>query len=892
MVTTIKEEDYLSHYGILRKSGRYPWGSGENPYQRSDDFLSAVADLKEEGLTEAEIARGFGLTTTDLRAMKSIATNKVRAENIHQVQALKDKGYSNMAISRRLDMPESTVRGYLKPGAKDKVDVLTTTANLLRDEANTKNYIDVGTGVEKSAKLGISRTRLNTAIKMLREEGYKVHYVNVPQLGTGQMTKLKILGAPDTEWKEVVKNPALVKQIDAHTNDGGRTWEGLEPVKSIDQKRIAVNYAEDGGAEADGVIYVRPGVDDVSLGQSKYAQVRIGVDDSHYIKGMAMYKEGLPEGVDLVFNTNKSKRNVASTKDALKPMERDKDGNVNWENPFGSSISRQSGVMNIVEEEGGWFGWRDTLASQVLSKQSPLLAKSQLDMLFENRLAELDDINSLTNPAVKRRLLEAFADSADSSAVHLEAAALPRQNWHVILPVNELKENEIYAPNYDNGETVALVRYPHGGIFEIPELKVNNKNPAARKVIGDQAVDAVGINAQVAQRLSGADFDGDTVLVIPNDKGKIRTSPALEGLKDFDPQREYPGYEGMPKMKPSTKQTEMGNVSNLITDMTIKGATQSEIARAVRHSMVVIDAEKHGLNYKLSAKQNGIPALKEKYQADGKSRGAATLISRAGSKVSVPAFKPRPASEGGPIDKKTGKKVFIETGETYVNAKGETVVKNQPGRFRKLALVDDAHELSSGTRPEEIYADHSNRMKGLANTARREMVNTKNTPMSRSAKAAYSDEVESLNAKLDLAIRNRPLERAAQVIAKAHVDLKKQANPEMTREEEKEIGYRALEEARARTGAKRVEINFTPNEWDAVQAGAISNHKLDQLLARADLERVKELATPRSRPTMTPIKITRAINMANAGYTQSEIARALGVSTTSISTALSEGGLE
>lgn len=890
MVTTIEEEDYLAHYGIIRKSGRYPWGSGENPFQRSDNFLSKMEELKAEGMTEKQIARGFGLTTTDIRAMKSIAKNKVRAEKIALAQRLKDKGYSNVAIGNRMGINESSVRSLLAPGAKDQVDVLTTTANVLKDEVNKKRYIDVGTGTEKAAKLGVSRTRLNTAIKMLKEEGYKEHYVNVPQLGTGQFTRTKVLGAPDTEWKEVVSDHSLIKQIDSHSEDGGRTWEGLEPVKSVDSKRIAVNYAEDGGDKADGVIYVRPGVDDVSLGKSRYAQVRIAVDDTHYLKGMAMYRDDLPDGVDLLFNTNKSKKDVASDSDAMKPLERDKDGNINWENPFGSAISRQSGVMNILDEEGGWVDWRDTLASQVLSKQSPLLAKSQLDMLYERKVSDLDDITALTNPAVKRRLLESFADSADSSATHLEAAALPSQNWHVILPVNELKSNEIYAPNYKDGERVALIRYPHGGIFEIPELIVNNKHPVAKKAIGERAIDAVGINSDVANRLSGADFDGDTVLVIPNDKGKIKTSPALKDLANFDPQRSYPGYEGMKPMTKEAKGQHMGDVSNLITDMTIKGATQSEIAQAVRHSMVVIDAEKHNLNYKLSAEKNGIAKLKEKYQGS-KRGGAATLISRASSPVRIPQRKPRPASEGGPIDKETGKKVYVETGETYVDANGKEVVKLQRGKFKRLALVDDAHELvgKPATTVEKVYADHSNRLKDLANTARRERENVKPIPMSRSAKQVYSKEVESLNAKLDLAIRNRPLERQAQRIAKANVDMKKQSNPGMSYDEEKKLGYRALEEARRRTGAKRLEIEFTPNEWEAVQAGAISNHKLDQMLARADLDQVKKLATPRSRPAMTSTKIARAMNMANSGYTQAEIASALGVSATAVSTALSEG---
>ena len=38
--------------------------------------------------------------------------------------------------------------------------------------------------------------------------------------------------------------------------------------------------------------------------------------------------------------------------------------------------------------------------------------------------------------------------------------------------IPSMKENEVYAPNYKNGEQVALIRYPHAGTFEIPILTV------------------------------------------------------------------------------------------------------------------------------------------------------------------------------------------------------------------------------------------------------------------------------------------------------------------------------------------------------------------------------------------------------------------------------------
>lgn len=883
----IEEDEYLAHYGILRKSGRYPWGSGGTQNERNRSFLGVVEDLRKQGMSETEIARGFGITTTQLRAAKSIARTEQKQADIGMAQRLKDKGYSNTAIGERMGINESSVRALLAPGQKDRADVLQTTAGMLKSQVDKKGYIDIGAGVEHH--VGVSKTKLNTAVAMLQEEGYGVHYVKVEQLGTGKQTTIKVLTKPNTPYSEVFKNRAEIKQITEFSQDGGRSFLGLKPPLPVSSKRVEVRYAEQGGADADGVIYLRPGVKDLSLGGARYAQVRISVDGTHYLKGMAMYKDDLPAGVDLLFNTNK--KSTGNKLDAMKKISDDPD------NPFGAIVHQRidpktgkvTSALNIIGskegagEEGSWETWSRNLSSQFLSKQSPKLARTQLDMTYERRRQDLDEINSLTNPAVRRKLLESYADDADSAAVHLKAAALPRQSTHVILPINSLKENEIFAPNYNNGERVALVRHPHGGIFEIPELRVNNRNPEARKLLGTSAKDAVGINSKVAQRLSGADFDGDTVLVIPNNDKKIKTAPALEGLKGFDPQRDYPGYEGMPRMTARTKAIEMGVVSNLITDMTIRGANSSELARAVRHSMVVIDAEKHGLNYKQSAINNGIAQLKAKYQG-GARAGASTLISRASAEVRVPNRRPRSAAKGGPVDKETGKRVFESTGETFTNAKGKVVLKTI--KSKRLAETDDAFTLSSGTPIEKVYADHSNKLKALANGARKSAVSIRTTPYSPSAKTAYSKEVASLDAKLNIALKNSPLERQAQVLANAVVSQKRAANPDMDGSEIKKLKAQALTEARTRTGAKKQRIQLSDAEWAAIQAGAISNNKLNQILNHADLDQVKQLATPKTTVLMTTAKQARAQAMLASGYTQAEVANALGVSLTTLKTSL------
>lgn len=871
----------LMHYGTPRKSGRYPWGSGENPYQGGAGLISSVQNLRKQGMSDSQIAKSMGITTTQLRARISIATAEKRAADVATAIKLKEKGYSNVAIGEKMGINESSVRSLLDPAIQERSQITAATAQLLKDNVDSGKYIDIGVGVENH--LGISKTKLNTAVAMLVEEGYQVHYVKVEQLGApGNFTSVKILVAPDVPYSEIYQNQLNIKTINGYSEDGGRSYLGLEPIKSIDSKRIQIVYSEEGGSNKDGVIELRRGVEDIDLGNSKYAQVRIGVDGTHYMKGMAIYSDDMPKGIDILYNTNKK---LGTPPDKVfKKMEDDPD------NPFGSTVRQkhyidsngkeQLSALNIMGskdgsgEEGAWNEWSRTISSQVLSKQSTTLAKRQLDLAYDIKKEEYDEIKSLTNPSIKKRLLNSFADDCDSSAVQLKAAALPRQRNHVILPVPELKETEVYAPNYRDGERVVLIRHPHGGKFEIPELTVNNKNPQAKAILGN-AKDAVGINHKVAERLSGADFDGDTVLVIPNSpKVGIRTSAPLKALKNFDPKESYKGYEGMPVMKKSNIARQMGDVSNLITDMTIKGASENEIARAVKHSMVVIDAHKHGLNYKQSYTDQGIASLKEKYQGSARA-GASTLISKASSDVRIPEVKKQPT-----IDPKTGKKVYEKTGATYIDSKGREVQRLT--KTTKMANTDDARTLSSGTPMENIYANHANKLKALANESRKESIAVKPKTYSPSAKNAYANEVSTLTAKLNVALKNAPLERQAQLVANEVVKTKKRANPGMDSDDLKKIKTQALNEARVRTGAKKQQIDITPKEWEAIQAGAISNNKLDKILNNTDLDKIKKLATPRSSITMTPAKERRAKSMLSSGYTQAEIADALGVSVSSI----------
>lgn len=899
----VPRERHLAHYGIKRKSGRYPWGSGGNETKRAETFFEMVKGLRAEGLTDTAIAKGFKMTTPEFRATTSIANATRKAADVATAQRYKDKQYSNVAIGKKMGKNESYVRSLLAEGARDKADQLHAIAQQLRDAIENSStgfgFIDVGRGTEHF--LGITKDRLATAVSILRSEGYAYHKVQAPQFGTsGQKTTIPVLAPKGTEYKTIAKNIGEIRNVHAYSNDHGRTFNSILPPIQVNPKRVKVNYAEDGGSEADGAIYIRPGVPDLSLGGGTYAQVRIRVGEGHFLKGMAIYKDDLPAGTDIVFNTNKKKSDIGDDKlSAMKPMRIDKEtGTYDLANPFGSivrqigsvdergKVNKLTSAINLVNEEGDWDKWSRNLSAQMLSKQKPALIKERLDTTFEKRKSSLDEIRALNNPVIKKKLLESESDSLDSAAVHLKAASMKDQKTQVILPINSLKDGEIYAPNFNHGDRVVLIRYPHGGTFEIPELVVNNNHPESKKIIGNKAADAVGINSKTAGRLSGADFDGDTVLVIPNNHNKIDHKPPLKDLEGFDPQSAYPKYEGMKVISPEHKQKLMGDVSNLVTDMTIRGAPDHEIAMAVRHSMVVIDAEKHKLNYKQSHIDNNIASLKAKYQGGARS-GASTLISLAKSPERVDQRMLRRPGDGGPIDPKTGARVFVPTGKGYEDKDGNWVPKIS--KVKKLDFVDDAHTLSSGTRVEKLYADHSNRLKAMANAARKESLSVKVEKKSPSAAKAYSSEVASLNAKLALARRNQPLERQALAIANATMAAKKAANPDMDKAEIKKLEHMALEAARERTGAGKKKIIITEAEWEAIQSNAISPSKLRAILDDADLDVVKKLATPKVELKLTSAKQARAMRLLATGATQAQVAESLGVSLSTLKRFLSGG---
>lgn len=966
------DEDVLMHYGMPRRSGRYPWGSGKDPYQRTRDFISRVDELKAKGWKETpeNIKEEFGLTTTQYRIEQKIAKDYRRTLNVAKAKSLREDGLSNSEIGRRMGVNESTVRSWFNAESEARMNGAQNTANFLKEHVDKKGMIDVGSGVE--LELNISKEQLNTALYMLEREGYHVYKGGIKQAtNPSQQTNQKVLCKPGTEHKDIYDFNNVHTINDYITRDGGETFEKkFHYPASMDSKRMQIRYAEDGGIEKDGLVEIRRGCKDLDLGTSHYAQVRILVDGTHYIKGMAVYSDDLPPGVDVMFNTNKTKK--TKKMDVLKEIKDDPD------NPFGSAIKdanqggqywytdkdgkKKLGLINKRADEGDWQDWSNTLSSQFLSKQSTRLAKQQLDISKKEKYDEYNSILALENPTIKKHFLQKFADGCDSAAVDLKAASLPGQAFNVILPMPSLKDNEIYAPNYKDGTKLALVRYPHAGTFEIPILTVNNKNAEGKKMIGKDVLDAVGVNSKVAERLSGADFDGDTVMTIPThnpgSKVKITSTKPLEALEGFDPKLEY-GPETYkdrtiklmkdPATGKDRTQLEMGMISNLITDMTLLGAKPEEMARAVKHSMVVIDAGKHKLDYKKSEIDNNIAQLKKDYQikydknGNIKTGGASTLLSRSSGEASVLKRQGEakvnikgkswydPSKPEGSLlyttaddawfpvkkyDEKTGtmtyrtvdgkrisydvkdkeaakryspvKRVDNKTGEViFTDATGDLIYKKSPRTQKSTNMMetDDARTLVSAHRHpmELIYADYANSMKALANQARKEMMTTGNLKQNKEAKDIYKNEVASLTSKLNEAMKNSVRERAAQRMANAEVD-EKISKYDMSNSEVKKARQQAISKYREMVGsASRRErnITITDKEWEAIQAGAISENVLNKILNNADIDALRERATPKANNELSQAKINM-INALSSRYTNAEIAEKLGISTSAV----------
>ena len=187
--------EQISHIGMPRRSGRYPWGSG-------GEYTKAVNKMASQGFTEKEIAKALGISTTVLRNQKALAKAEEKEAMRLNVIRQKERGMSIAAIAREFKIPASTVSDLLKPGANLKFQIINSISNVLRKIIGEKRFVDVGDGAE--VFMEVSRPKLDNAITNLRNEGYKLYYLKQENLqAPGKVMTVKVLGAPDSTMGEL-----------------------------------------------------------------------------------------------------------------------------------------------------------------------------------------------------------------------------------------------------------------------------------------------------------------------------------------------------------------------------------------------------------------------------------------------------------------------------------------------------------------------------------------------------------------------------------------------------------------------------------------------------------------------------------------------------------------
>ena len=79
-------------------------------------------------------------------------------------------------------------------------------------------------------------------------------------------------------------------------------------------------------------------------------------------------------------------------------------------------------------------------------------------------------------------------------------------------------------------------------------------------------------------------------------------------------------------------------------------------------------------------------------------------------------------------------------------------------------------------------------------------------------------------------------------------------------------------------------MKITDRQWEAIQAGAVSENVLKQILDNSDIDAVKQRAMPRTTTTLTPAKVSKLKVMYESGnYTTYQIAQSLGISSSTVS---------
>ena len=183
------DEDNLTHYGMPRRSGRYPWGSGDNPYQHSADFMARVQSLKKSNATavdestgeiltgERAIAKIMGLSNTkELRVQYALAKDEKRTYDVQTAKSMRADGKSLDEIAKAMGFKnDSSVRSLLNDQTASKMNKSKKTADTLKQclkeklKDDPKAVLDVGVGVER--ELGISKEKLNEALYIMQQEG-------------------------------------------------------------------------------------------------------------------------------------------------------------------------------------------------------------------------------------------------------------------------------------------------------------------------------------------------------------------------------------------------------------------------------------------------------------------------------------------------------------------------------------------------------------------------------------------------------------------------------------------------------------------------------------------------------------------------------------------------
>ena len=975
--------NFIAHYGRSVDdgapigSGRYRKGSGEkykkNTYQSLVRFREFVERERDSGKTDAQIRASMDHMSKKMFDARIQLSQDAIAKNTAKIaRKMHDQGTSKREIARRLSVSDGTIRNYLKPDYMDRFDNSGSLVDKLKKNVDSLGYVDVGKGV--AAIMGCSKDDLGKAVATLTEMGYKLYSgkgqkgerLSVKQLTTGNDTPMAVLVKEGVTKGEVVRaildakvrlpSPTPeVKMKDGVVQDPDGNYISDTPFKpaSVDSSRILIRYAEEGGLDKDGLIEVRRTAPDLDMGKAHYAQVRIAVDDKLYIKGMAVPSDDIPEGYDIVVNSNKPQGSPLDK--VLKPMKDDP------ANPFGASIKpeeklircqkyytdpvtgeKKLSAINVVNEEGDWDTWNKALSSQFLFKQPLALIKEQLSKAYESKAGEFEEIMSLTNPTVKKLMLNDFADSCQTAQWKMSGAPIAGQSTQVLLPLTTLKEydpkdkggvvGEVYAPAYPDGQELVLCRFPMADISELPRVINNLSNKEGQKLIGTSSIEAIGVSPGVRQQMSGADNDGDTCIAMPDNVDGVRridTRKMYDEMKDFDPaqfarkETDVPtkdrtkknGYRGKDEWD---KGFEMGSVSNLIMDMNAANAPESERIRAMKHSMVVIDAEKHNYDWQASEKEFGIKELKIKYQG-GPDAGAATIVSRRKRDVTIKERKQgvemyNPVTGKKRIlyyDPETGEKLYTDTGRTYKEGKYKTddegrFVRNEDGKkvweetgkvkeakskVKLLNYVDDAFEVTSGgskenpgSSKEAAYAENANRYKDLEKRARAEFIKIQDNYVDNEAKAKYAVEVASITAKINTAEKNAPYERQAQMLAGKMYN-QNQENYD-TPDDEKKGKAKMTTRAREIVGSKPYRIELTPREVEAINANAVTKTKIEDMYKRSNKSKLKEAFMPADKPKLSESRISLARQMYNNGVSLLDIAAQFDVSASTVLRAL------